>query len=86
MESATKEESFSENKSESKIVYKTISGGLIPSITKNVLQHGIFWIIVYVLGLYNFNWKVSSSANRNYRCLSKVLFHKIAMPSFFDLK
>ena len=44
--------------SESKIVYKTISGGLISSISKSVLQHGVFWIFVYILGFYNFNWKV----------------------------
>ena len=64
MESITKE---NQNSSESKIVYKTISGGLIPSITKSVVQNGIFWIIVYILGLYNFNWKVSSFNDRNCR-------------------
>ena len=45
---------------EAKVVYKTISGGLVASLTKNVLQHGLFWIIVYILGLYNFSWKVSN--------------------------
>ena len=45
---------------EAKVVYKTISGGLVASLTKKVLQHGIFWIIVYILGLYNFSWKVSN--------------------------
>ena len=43
---------------EAKVVYKTISGGLITSLTKSVLQHGIFWIFIYILGLFNFNWKV----------------------------
>ena len=41
-----------------KTVYKTISGGLIPSIGKDFLRHGILWIIVYFLGFYNFGWKV----------------------------
>ena len=43
---------------ESKIVYKTISGGLVDSLVKGLLHHGIFWIIVYILGYYNFTWKV----------------------------
>ena len=58
----TKEEDVSkstiEQTKEAKIVYKTISGGLIPLLAKSVLEHGIFWILVYILGLYNFNWKV----------------------------
>jgi hypothetical protein len=45
---------------EAKVVYKTVSGGLVATLAKNVLQHGIFWIIVYILGLYNFSWKVSN--------------------------
>ena len=43
---------------EAKVVYKTISGGLLTSLTKSVLQHGIFWIVIYILGSFNFNWKV----------------------------
>ena len=47
-----------DNSDEAKVVYKTISGGLITSLTKSVLQHGIFWILIYILGFFNFNWKV----------------------------
>ena len=47
-----------ENSHRGRIVYKTISGGLIASLAKSVLQHGIFWIVVYTIGFYNFSWKV----------------------------
>ena len=47
-----------DNADEAKVVYKTISGGLITSLIKSVLQHGIFWIVIYILGFFNFNWKV----------------------------
>ena len=51
---------------DSKIIYKTISGGLIASITKSILQHGLFWIMVYILGWYNFSWKVSYRSSITY--------------------
>ena len=54
-----KNNSIDDDLKDSKIIYKTISGGLIASITKSILQHGLFWIIVYILGWYNFSWKVS---------------------------
>ena len=54
-----KNNSIDDDSKDSKIIYKTISGGLIASITKSILQHGLFWIIVYILGWYNVSWKVS---------------------------
>ena len=54
-----KNNTINDDLKDSKIICKTISGPLIASITKSILQHGLFWIIVYILGWYNVSWKVS---------------------------